>query len=136
VQAGLLERKTYERFAQNAREVRSELLAMLAELKADGKRIAGYGAPAKGSTILNFCGIGPETLEFLADRSELKQGMYSPGTKIPIVSPDTIAAENPDVLLVLAWNFFDEIREQLAEFEAKGGRFLVPIPRPHLVDRR
>jgi len=96
-------------------------------------KIAGYGAPAKGNTLLNYFQIGPDQLDFLVDRNTLKQGLYSPGMKIPIRSPDAIATEKPDILLVLAWNFFDEIREQQADFREAGGRFLVPLPTPRLI---
>lgn len=131
--AGLLDRASYEAFAARVNENRDSLLDLLASLKAEGKTIAGYGAPAKGNTLLNFFEIGPETLDFLADRNPLKQGLYAPGSKIPIHSPDAIAEKKPDYLLVLAWNFFDEIREQLADYEAAGGRFIVPLPTPQIV---
>jgi SAM-dependent methyltransferase len=133
VRAGALDVATYDAFARRVDQIRKDLLAMLKDLKAQGLKIAGYGAPAKGNTLLNYFKIGPSHLEFLVDRSPLKQGMYSPGMKIPIKSPDAIATEKPDVLLVLAWNFFDEIRQQQAAFTARGGRFIVPLPRPVLV---
>jgi len=131
--AGMLEKATYERFAERVDAVRVRLLAIIDELKAQGKKIAGYGAPAKGNTLLNYFGIGPDRLDFLVDRNPLKQGLYSPGMKISVRSVDAIAEEKPDVLMVLAWNFFDEIREQQSDFVARGGRFLVPLPEPVLV---
>ena len=130
---GMLEPETYERFAERIETVRVRLLAMLDELKAQGKKIAGYGAPAKGNTLLNYFGIGPDRLDFLVDRNPLKHGLYSPGMKISVKSVDAIVDEKPDVLMVLAWNFFDEIREQQSDFVARGGRFLVPLPEPVLV---
>jgi len=130
---GMLDAATYDAFAERVAIIRRDLLAMLQDLKGQGLKIAGYGAPAKGNTLLNYFGIGPSQLDFLVDRSPLKQGLYSPGMKIPINSPDAIETEKPDVLLVLAWNFFDEIREQQAAFTARGGRFLVPLPEPVLV---
>ena len=130
---GMLDPETYERFAERVEAVRVRLLAILDELKAQGKKIAGYGAPAKGNTLLNYFGIGPDRLDFLVDRNPLKQGLYSPGMKISVRSIDAIADEKPDVLMVLAWNFFDEIREQQSDFVARGGRFLVPLPEPMLV---
>ncbi len=133
MEIGMLDKATYDSFAARVEAVREETLAMLADLKAQGKKIAGYGAPAKGNTLLVYYGIGPETLDFLVDRNPLKQGLFSPGMKIPVKSTDAIAAEGVDVLLVLAWNFFDEIREQQADFEKAGGKFLVPLPRPVLI---
>ena len=133
-QAGMLSRKTYAAFAERVDKVRRDLTAMLAELSAQGLKIAGYGAPAKGNTLLNFFQIGPDKLDYLVDRNTLKQGLYSPGVKIPIRSPDALVDERPDVLLVLAWNFFDEIRQQQTDFAERGGRFLVPLPNPVLVN--
>lgn len=130
---GMLEPETYQRFAERVEAVRIRLLAMIDELKAQGNKIAGYGAPAKGNTLLNYFGIGPDRLDFLVDRNPLKQGLYSPGMKISVKSVDAIADEKPDILMVLAWNFFDEIREQQSDFVARGGRFLVPLPEPVLV---
>lgn len=132
--AGMLAVETYEAFADRVEQVRGELIGMLAELKRAGKTIAGYGAPAKGNTLLNYFRIGPETLDYLVDKNALKQGLYSPGMKIPIRSLDALEQQRPDVLLVLAWNFFDEIRQQQSEFAARGGQFLVPLPRPMLVN--
>jgi len=128
--AGLFDKETYVEFARKVEVLRKQLVAMLDEMKRDGLRIAGYGAPAKGNTLLNYFDIGTERIDFLVDRNPLKHGLYSPGKKIPIYPTDAIAREKPDVLLVLAWNFFDEIREQQAEFEKAGGRFLVPLPSP------
>jgi SAM-dependent methyltransferase len=132
-EAGLFERHTYVEHAARVERIRSELMALLRDLKRQGKRLAGYGAPAKGSTLLNYYGIGPDLLEFLADRNQLKQGKYSPGTHIPVVSPDVIADSKPDYLLILAWNFADEIMEQQEEFRAAGGKFILPIPEPRVV---
>ncbi|SFJ04236.1 Putative zinc binding domain-containing protein [Sphingomonas sp. NFR04] len=130
---GMLVAATYDAFADRIGRVRTDLTMMLEDLKRQGLKVAGYGAPAKGNTLLNYFGIGTDALNFLVDRNPLKQGLYSPGMKIPVLSPDAIAREQPDVLLVLAWNFFDEIREQQSEFTSRGGRFLVPLPEPVLV---
>lgn len=130
---GMLEAETYAAFARRVDAIGAELRATLADLKTQGLRVAGYGAPAKGCTLLHYFDIGPETLDFLIDRSTLKQGLYSPGKKIPILGPDAIAERRPDVLLVLAWNFFDEIRDQQSAFLEAGGRFLVPLPSPAFV---
>ena len=131
--AGMLSVETYQDFSARVDKVRQDLTAMLAELKAQGLKIAGYGAPAKGNTLLNYFKIGPETLDYLVDRNTLKQGLYSPGMKIPIRSLDALKEEKPDVLLVLAWNFFTEIRQQQSDFVAGHGKFLVPLPFPVLV---
>jgi SAM-dependent methyltransferase len=130
---GLFEKATYDALAERVRRIRTDLLDLLAGLTADGKRLAGYGAPAKGNTLLNYFGIGTGTLEFLADRNEMKQGRYSPGMHIPVVHPDRIRETKPDYLLVLAWNFADEILDQQSDFAAAGGKFIIPIPEPRVV---
>nr|WP_280138509.1 class I SAM-dependent methyltransferase [Aliiruegeria lutimaris] len=126
--AGMTEAETYTAFAERVRDLGGSLCRTLAEIKKDGKTIAGNGAPAKGNTLLNYFRIGPEMLDFLVDRNPLKQGLYSPGMKIPVLAPEAVAERQPDYLLVLAWNFFDEIREQMSEFEARGGKFILPLP--------
>lgn len=131
--AALFTAETYTAMAARVHRIRDELMALLRKLKAEGKRIAGYGAPAKGNTLLNFYGIGPDQLEFLADRNALKQGLLSPGMHIPVVSPDRIEESKPDYLLILAWNFGDEIIAQQAAHAARGGKFIVPIPEPRIV---
>ena len=130
---GMLDKEAYDAFTARVDTIGADLLAQVTALKAAGKKIAGYGAPAKGNTLLIYYGIGPEHLDFLVDKNPLKHGLYSPGMKIPVKSTDAIAEEKVDVLLVLAWNFFDEIRGQQAAFEAAGGKFLVPLPVPTLV---
>lgn len=131
--AGLFEQATYQELAQKVRKLRTDLVELIDGMKAKGLKIAGYGAPAKGNTLLNFFDLGADRLDFLVDRNSLKHGLYSPGKKIPIYSTDAIAREKPDVLLVLAWNFFEEIREQQADFEKAGGLFIVPLPTPKIV---
>lgn len=131
--AGMNDAPAFEAFAARAHDVGEALRKLLAELKAEGATIAGYGAPAKGNTLLNFFDIGTETLDCLVDRNPLKQGLLSPGKHIPIYDPAVLADDPPDYLLVLAWNFFDEIRTQLADYEAAGGRFILPLPYPRIV---
>jgi SAM-dependent methyltransferase len=131
--AKLFEKATYGAHAARVAGIRADLMKLLGELKADGKVVAGYSAPAKGNTLLNYYGIGPDTLPWIADRNELKQGRYTPGMRIPVVSPDKIAQDKPDYLLILAWNFKDEIMQQQEAFRAAGGKFILPIPKVEIV---
>lgn len=122
----------YQAFAERVAEIKRGLRGLLQQLKADGKRIAAYGASAKGSTLLNFCGIGPETLDFVVDRSTVKQGKFTPGTRLKIHAPDKLLEEMPDYTLLLTWNFADEILRQQAEYQTRGGRFILPVPLPRV----
>ena len=122
----------YADFAQQAARIRTELRALLADLKSQSRRIAAYGASAKGSTLLNYCGLGAETLDFVADRSTYKQGRLTPGTHLPIVGPEQLLARQPDDTLLLTWNFADEILEQQREYRERGGRFIIPLPWPRI----
>ena len=133
INSGLFEKETYIAFSGRVEKIRSDLMTLLHELKRSGKRLAGYGAPAKGNTLLNYCGIGPDLLEYLADRSTLKHGLYSPGMHIPVVPAERVLDTQPDYLLILAWNFGDEIMAQQAEYQRRGGRFILPIPKPIVV---
>ena len=127
--AGLDDMATYSRFAQQVVETKCDLLRFCLDTRRDGKRLAAYGAPAKGNTLLNYCGIGPELLPFTVDRSPHKQGMLLPGVRIPIRPPEAIFQERPDYVLILPWNLKNEITEQMAGICEWGGRFVVPIPR-------
>ena len=118
----------YLRFATHVAHLRDQLISLLADLKARGRRIAVYGASAKGSTLLNYFGIGRETLDFVVDRSTVKQGYYTPGTHLRIHSPDRLLKTQPDYVLLLSWNFADEILSQQTEFRMGGGKFIIPIP--------
>ncbi len=122
----------YSHFARRVGEIKESLRQLLGDMKSAGLRIAGYGASAKGSTLLNFCGIGSETLDFLVDRSTVKQGKFTPGTQLRIYSPDKLLEEQPDYTLLLTWNFAEEILQQQAEYRRRGGRFIVPVPRPRV----
>jgi SAM-dependent methyltransferase len=132
--AHLFSKQTHIAFAERVENIRAELLALLSDLRSRGKTIAGYGAPAKGNTLLNYYGIGPDILPYLVDRNELKHGLYSPGMHIPVVPPSRILETQPDYLLLLAWNFADEIIEQQGEYRKRGGKFILPIPKPAIID--
>ncbi|MEX2220837.1 MAG: class I SAM-dependent methyltransferase [Candidatus Rokuibacteriota bacterium] len=123
----------YRGFGAKVERLRTALLELLAGLKAQGRRVAAYGASAKGSTLLNCFGIGAETLEFVVDRSTVKQGRYTPGTHLPILAPEKLLELKPDYLLLLTWNFADEILAQQQAFRDQGGRFIVPIPECRVV---
>jgi SAM-dependent methyltransferase len=126
--AGLQDLGTYAKFSQRVEECRDSLLAFLAAAKQEGKRIAAYGAAAKGNTLLNFCGVTPADIAFVADRNPHKQNKFLPGTHIPVVSPEELMQAKPDYVLVLPWNLRDEIQQQLAGIRAWGGRFVTPVP--------
>jgi 2-polyprenyl-3-methyl-5-hydroxy-6-metoxy-1,4-benzoquinol methylase len=126
--AGLVHLDTYLSFAAETQTAKRKLLAFLIQAKQEGKSIAGYGAPAKGNTLLNYCGIRSDFIDYTVDRSPNKQGHCLPGSHIPIYHPDTIGANKPDYVLILPWNLKDEIMEQMAYISQWGGRFVVPIP--------
>lgn len=133
-QLGIDRFDTWRAFAGRVDRLKAEVMDCLNGLKAEGGRLAGYGAPAKGSTLLEFFGVGPETLDFIADRSPLKQGRYTPGSHIPIVAPERLLEDpSPDHVLLLAWNFEEEILAQQAEFRQRGGRFILPVPEVRIV---
>jgi hypothetical protein len=116
-------------FAERVRETKRALLDFFIHARREGKRIAGYGAPGKGNTLLNYCGIRTDFLDYTVDRNPYKQGRYLPGTRIPIYPPERIRETRPEYVLILPWNFKDEIMEQEAYIREWGGRFVVPIPR-------
>lgn len=122
----------YLAFANAVHEVARRLTEMVSELTSAGRRIAAYGASAKGSTLLNFTGIGRRHIDYVVDKSPMKQGLYTPGTHLPIVPTERILDDQPDHLLLLAWNFADEIRAQESEYVRRGGRFIIPLPAPRL----
>ena len=124
---------TYTNYAKKIQKNKIILLTLLAKLKSQGKTIAAYGAPAKGNTLLNFFSIGSETLDFVVDDSPLKQGLYTPGKHIPVVSTEILYKKKPDYLFILAWNFADSIMQNHNKFKKNGGKFIVPVPVPKIV---
>jgi len=128
IAAGLARLDTYSRFEAQVQETKRALLEFLVKAKRSGKKVVGYGAPGKGNTLLNYCGIRQDFLDFTVDRSPHKQGRYTPGTHIPILDPAAIREAKPDYILILPWNLRDEIATQNAYVSEWGGRFVVPIP--------
>jgi hypothetical protein len=126
--AGLSRLDTYRSFDEQVRRVKRGLLRFLIQAKEEGRSIAGYGAPAKGNTLLNYCGVRTDLLDYTVDRSPHKQGRFLPGTRIPIHGPDRLRETRPDYVLILPWNLKDEIVEQMADVRSWGGRFVVAIP--------
>jgi len=123
----------YQNFSENVESLRYSLLALLESIKHENKRIVVYGASAKSTTLLNYFGIGKETIDYVVDRSTVKQGRYTPGTHLPIYSPDVLVKNQPDYVLVLAWNFFEEILSQQFKYHDRGGKFIIPIPKLKVV---
>ena len=118
----------YQDFARRAHAIRSALVELVDEARREGKSVAAYGAAAKGSTLLNFCGLGRDRIDFVADRSTYKQGRLMPGTHLPIVPAEQLATRRPDYTLLLTWNFAEEILAQQQAYREAGGKFIVPIP--------
>lgn len=130
---GLNKLETYMMFDKKVQRTKESLLKFLTEAKMQGKTVIGYGAPAKGNTLLNFCGVKNDLIAYTVDRSPHKQGKYLPGTHIPIKSPETISSTKPDYLLILPWNLKDEIMQQMSGIRSWGGQFVVPIPKPEVL---
>ena len=130
---GMVRADFYVGFGQRVERLKNDLVALLKGLQRSGKRVAAYGASAKGSTLLNYFGIGSADLEFVADRSTVKQGRYTPGTHLPIKAPEALLEERPDYVLLLTWNFADEILRQQEPYRRLGGKFIIPIPEVQVV---
>lgn len=126
--------ETYRNFGARVREHRKKLLDLLHTAKASGRAIVAYGAPAKGNTLLNYCGIGQDTIDYTVDRNPRKQGRFLPGSHIPVRHPDFIHQTRPDYVLILPWNWKEEIIADLAYIREWGGRFIVPVPQPEVIE--
>ena len=133
VEIGLDQYRYYLHFGAKVESIRGTMQSLLADLRSKNKRIAAYGAAAKGTIMLNYIGAGRDTIEFVVDRNVHKQGKWMPGVRIPILAPDELLTRLPDYALILPWNFKDEILEQQAAYRARGGKFIIPIPEPNIV---
>jgi hypothetical protein len=134
LRAGYNLMEVYSTFGERVKETKRKMLQILIDLKRQGKRISGYGAPGKGNTLLNYCGIRGDFLDYTVDRSPYKHGRYTPGTHIEIFSPEKIRRDRPDYLFILPWNLKDEIIRQLSFIKEWGGKFIVPIPEAEVID--
>lgn len=128
IEAGLQNLNIYTQFGERVKETKRNLLHCVIDLKTQGKTLVGYGAPAKGNTLLNYCGIRNDFLDYTVDRSPYKQSLYLPGTRIPIHHPEMIQQTKPDYILILPWNLEAEIMDQLSYIQDWGGQFIIPIP--------
>jgi len=129
IDAGYADMTHYLTFGEKVKAIKRDILGFLIQAKEEGKTIVGYGAPAKGNTLLNYCGIKTDFLDYTVDRNPHKQGRYLPGSHIPIEAPDKIRETKPDYLFILPWNIKDEIMEQMAFIRGWGGKFVIPIPK-------
>lgn len=130
---GLRNHTVLDDFARKVLQNKNDLINLIQSLKSENKRVVGVSAPAKGMTLLNYCALGKDSLEYITEKSRLKIGTISPGGNIPIVSDEKLLEDNPDYALLLAWNFADEIIANLHEFQKNGGKFIIPIPTPKII---
>lgn len=132
-QEGVYSREALHAFAERVKTQRLALLDLLIRLQAEGKRVVAVSTPAKGNTLLNYCGLGTHLIAYATERNPLKVGRYTPGTQIPIRSDEAFLQDQPDYALILAWNFADEIMQRMASFKERGGKFIIPIPEPKII---
>jgi SAM-dependent methyltransferase len=130
---GLRNYETYEQFAQQVYRIRQELTTTLAGLRESGNRVVGYGAPAKGNTLLTYLNLGADKLDYICDKSPFKQGRYTPGMHIPVVPPSRLTSDRPEYVLLLAWNFQDEVLQQQTAYREMGGKFITPVPEVRII---
>jgi hypothetical protein len=130
---GVDEPQRYGRFQEEVGCLRTKLVDLIRDLKRQGCSIAAYGASAKGTTLLNYCGLGADEIAYVVDRSPMKQGQLTPGTRLAIHRPEKLLETRPDYVMLLVWNFADEVIAQQAEYRRGGGRFIVPLPVPRIV---
>lgn len=126
---GLKKLSTYQAFAGNVAQNKEDLLSLLKKIKSEGKRIVGYGATSKSTTVLNYCGIGPEYIEFISDTTPIKQGKFTPGMHIPVKPYDAFAVDYPEYALLFAWNHGEEIIANESSFQDAGGKFILYVDR-------
>jgi ABC-type Fe3+-hydroxamate transport system substrate-binding protein len=131
--AGVDRLEYYDSFKRQVEETKRKLLDLLIEVRTQGKTVVGYGAPGKGNTLLNYCGIGTDFIDFTVDRNPYKQGKYTPGTRIPILPPEQLTKARPDYVLILPWNLKDEILATVGKTPGLNARFVVPIPKVEIV---
>lgn len=129
---GLGKLQTYKKFAKKIDQNKKDLRKLLKQLKSKGKKIVGYGAPAKGNTLLNYFNIGTQTIDYIVDDSSYKQGLFTPGMHIPVVSSEEILKTKPDYIFILAWNFAKPLMKKLEYFKKNGGKFIIPVPTPKI----
>ncbi|HCT79841.1 MAG TPA: methyltransferase, partial [Micromonosporaceae bacterium] len=130
---GLADVATFMRFSANIERVRKDLVALLQDLRDAGRRVVGYGATSRSATVTNYCGIGPDLVPFVCDSTPEKQGLLTPGSHIPVRSPDYFAEPYPDYALLFAWNHAEEIMEKEYDFRAQGGQWILYVPNVHIV---
>jgi hypothetical protein len=128
IQSGMADLKTYLGFSEQVKRTKRKLLEFLIHAKGAGKTIVAYGAPAKGNTLLNYCGVGTDFIDYAVDRSPYKQGRFLPGTRIPVFHPDRIRDTRPDYVLVLPWNIKEEVMAQMTHIREWNAKFVIPIP--------